>query len=151
MTDKCKVTVIGSFITEEGRRRIAKAERVVKQNPTVNIEVVTIREEVTKYLKQPIQETDWLEEYLEYFREAIHTVDKVIILTQMPTVALGWVMGYAWAWGKPMLLIVPEPLNLMGFNAIDSITATLKSINDLKKYDFKEMPYIYEGAEVSAL
>lgn len=144
-----KVAIIGDMHTAQGRTRLEQAENMLLKNPH-SIELITLRKEMTPYFKNTVQEHDWVSEYLEYCRNGIQRVDRLVLLADEPSVSLGWIIGYAWAWGKPIILIVPKPLKL-GLFAVDSITATLKSIDDLKKYDFKEMPYIYEGAEVSAL
>lgn len=149
MSNKCKISIVGDMATVEGRERLTKAEEMLLKN-SQELELISLREELTPFFKNPRQDYDWIGEYLEYFRNAIQRVDRLVLLADEPSVSLGWITGYAWAWGKPVILVVPKPLNKAGIMLIDSITATVKDIDDLKEYDFAGLPHVNRGEPITA-
>lgn len=85
---------------------------------------------------------EWGRLVFENDLRGIHDADIMIVLSygRESTAGTNWEAGYAWGIGKPVIVVEMPGVTLMSLMLANGRTATLKSIEELKNYDFETMP-----------
>ena len=79
--------------------------------------------------------------------DAINNSDIVVVLSygRESTAGTNWEAGYAYGIGKDVIVVEMPQVKLMSLMLANGRVATLKSIEDLKLYDFEHMPKVFDN------
>ena len=136
------IYLAGPFFNEEEIENIEYAESVLEGRG------LTLFSPMRHSVDGEVRTTEWSDKIFEMDRKEIEKTDAVVAIYygNYSDTGTAWECGYAYAIGKPVILVHVDAANDSSLMLHSSCTTNIL-LSDLADYDFETLPeYEYEGA-----
>lgn len=133
-----RIYIASPFFKEDNRKNALKATEILRQK---GHEVyLPLEHKIINAWDYP--NYLWGKMVFDNDVKAINNCDTVVVLSygRESTAGTNWEAGYAWGIGKNVIVVEMPEVKLMSLMLANGRIATLKSLEDLKNYDFKKLP-----------